>query len=65
MAVVVLFLAVDLTLGIFAIQRVGTGADWSDFLPKDSYLLEFYDARDVRQKERVIEITSERMKMNE
>ena len=64
-AVVVLFLAVDLTLGIFAIQRVGTGADWSDFLPKDSYLLEFYDARDVRQKERVIEITSERMKMNE
>jgi hypothetical protein len=42
-AVVVVFLAIDLTLGIFAMKRVETGADWSDFLPADSYVLDFYD----------------------
>ena len=45
--VVLMFLAVDLTLGLFAIQRVEVGADWSNFLPKGSHLLDFYDARDV------------------
>mmetsp|Transcript_9342 Transcript_9342/g.12251 ORF Transcript_9342/g.12251 Transcript_9342/m.12251 type:complete len:453 (+) Transcript_9342:1546-2904(+) len=46
LVVVVCFLIMDLSIGILSLNTVESSADWSEFLPEGSQLLDFYNARD-------------------
>jgi len=44
--VIVLFIIVAFISAVLALTLMTRGSDWSDFVPADSYVIDFFDARD-------------------
>ena len=44
--VVLVFVGVACASAVIALTKMTRGSDWSDFVPADSYVIDFFDARD-------------------